>query len=35
MLPPAYASWANPIGAHFGSLRELTIANSNHPDHTV
>ncbi|MDQ0956125.1 hypothetical protein QFZ66_000003 [Streptomyces sp. B4I13] len=32
---PAYASWANPIGAHFGLLRQFTIANSNHRNHTV
>lgn len=29
------ASWANPIEAHFGSLRQFTLANSNHRDHTV
>ncbi|MDQ0688615.1 hypothetical protein QF032_007646 [Streptomyces achromogenes] len=34
-LSPAYASWANPIGAHFGLLRQFTIANSNHRNHTV
>ncbi|WP_309053686.1 transposase, partial [Streptomyces sp.] len=27
---PTYASWANPIEAHFGPLRQFTIANSNH-----
>lgn len=32
---PTYASWANPIEAHFGLLRQFTIANSNHRDHTV
>ncbi|GAA1264631.1 hypothetical protein GCM10009646_60690 [Streptomyces aureus] len=32
---PTYASWANPIEAHFGSLRQFTIANSNYPNHTV
>ncbi|CAL9668700.1 hypothetical protein SUDANB176_07355 [Streptomyces sp. enrichment culture] len=32
---PAYASWANPIEAHFGSLRQFTIAGSHHPDRTV
>jgi hypothetical protein len=32
---PAYASWANPIEAHFGPLRQFTIAHSNHPNHTV
>lgn len=32
---PTYASWANPIEAHFGPLRQFTIANSHHPYHTV
>ncbi|MEU3500277.1 IS630 family transposase [Streptomyces hundungensis] len=32
---PTYASWANPIGARFGPLRQFTLANSNHPNHTV
>jgi transposase len=32
---PAYASWANPIEAHFGPLRQFTIAHSNHPNHTM
>ncbi|MFF7098120.1 IS630 family transposase [Streptomyces rubradiris] len=32
---PTYTSWANPIEAHFGPLRQFTIANSNHPSHTV
>lgn len=32
---PTYASWANPIEAPFGPLRQFTIANSHHPDHTV
>ncbi|MGH4035311.1 IS630 family transposase [Actinomycetota bacterium Odt1-20B] len=32
---PAYASGANSIEAHFGPLRQFTIANSNHPNHTV
>ncbi|MCF2534078.1 IS630 family transposase [Yinghuangia soli] len=32
---PTYASWANPIEAHFGPLRQFAIANSNHPNHTV
>ncbi|SUP60802.1 transposase [Streptomyces griseus] len=32
---PTYASWANPIEAHFGPLRQFTLANSNHPNHTV
>ncbi|MEV0125809.1 transposase [Streptomyces sp. NPDC050703] len=30
---PAYASWANPIEAHFGPLRQFTLANSNHRNH--
>ncbi len=34
-LTPTYASWANPIEAHFGPLRQFTLANSNHPNHTV
>lgn len=32
---PTNASWANPIEAHFGTLRRFTPANSRHPDHTV
>ncbi|WP_405657875.1 IS630 family transposase [Streptomyces sp. NBC_01166] len=32
---PTYASWANPIEAHFGPLRRFTIANSNNLNHTV
>lgn len=32
---PSYASWANPIEAHFGPLRQFSVANSNHRDHTV
>ncbi|MFI6121980.1 IS630 family transposase [Streptomyces sp. NPDC051064] len=32
---PTYASWANPIEAHFGPLRQFTIANSHHPNPTV
>ena len=32
---PTYASWANPIEAHFGPLRQFTIANSHYPNHTV
>jgi transposase len=34
-LTPTYASWANPIEAHFGPLRQFTIANSDHPNHPV
>ena len=32
---PTYASWANPSEAHFGPLRQFTVANSNHRNHTV
>jgi transposase len=32
---PTYASWANPIEAHFGPLRQFAIANSHHPNHTA
>ena len=32
---PTSASWADPIEAHFGPLRQFTLANSNHPNHTV
>ncbi len=32
---PTNASWANPVEAHFGPLRQFTLANSNHPNHTV
>ncbi|MFG2052246.1 IS630 family transposase [Micromonospora sp. NPDC048935] len=32
---PTYASWANPIEAHFGPLRRFTIANSHHRNHTA
>jgi DDE superfamily endonuclease len=34
-LTPTSASWANPIEAQFGPLRTFTMANSNHPNHTV
>ena len=30
---PTYGSWANPIEAHFGPLREFSIANSDHQSH--
>jgi len=30
---PTYASWANPIEAYFGPLRQFTLANSNHRSH--
>jgi transposase len=32
---PTYASWANPIEAHFGPLRTFTVAGSNQPNHTA
>ncbi|MBV1851876.1 transposase [Catellatospora sp. NEAU-YM18] len=32
---PTYASWANPIKAHFGPLRQFTIASSDHSNHTA
>ena len=32
---PTHSSWANPIEAHFGPLREFVLNNSNHPNHTV
>ncbi len=32
---PTYASWANPIEAHFGPLRQSTVVNSHHRNHTV
>lgn len=32
---PTYSSWANPIEAHFGPLREFVLNNSNHANHVV
>ncbi|WP_329109139.1 IS630 family transposase [Micromonospora sp. NBC_01699] len=32
---PTYASWANPIEAHFGPLRTFVIAGSDHPNHVA
>lgn len=32
---PTYASWANPIEAQFGPLRQCTLADSTHPNHTA
>ncbi|MCX5205916.1 IS630 family transposase [Streptomyces sp. NBC_00237] len=32
---PTNASWANPIEAHFGPLRQFTLTSSNHPNHPV
>ncbi|WP_245956738.1 IS630 family transposase [Nonomuraea fuscirosea] len=34
LFTPTYVSWANPIEAHFGPLRQFTLANSGHPNHT-
>lgn len=33
VFTPTYASWANPIEAHFGPLRQFVIANSDHRNH--
>ena len=33
LFTPTYASWANPIEAHFGPLRQFVLANSDHADH--
>ena len=35
VFTPTYASWANPIEAHFGPLRQFVIANSDHADHAA
>ncbi|MGD0983781.1 MAG: IS630 family transposase [Acidimicrobiales bacterium] len=35
VFTPTYASWANPIEAHFGPLREFALNNSDHPNHLV
>jgi len=32
---PTYASWADPIEPHFGSLRSFVLAGSNHPNHVA
>jgi transposase len=32
---PTYASWANPIEVHFGSLRSFVLANSDYANHTA
>ncbi|MCX5121778.1 transposase [Micromonospora sp. NBC_00362] len=32
---PTYASWANPIEAHFGPLRTFVIAGSAHHNHVA
>jgi hypothetical protein len=34
-LTPTNASWANPIEAQFGPLRQFSMANSDYPNHTV
>jgi hypothetical protein len=34
-LTPTNASWADPIEAQFGPLPMFTMANSDHPNHTV
>jgi transposase len=33
VFTPTYASWANPIEAHFGPLRQFVLANSDYADH--
>jgi transposase len=33
LFTPTYASWANPIEAHFGPLRQFVLTNSDHADH--
>jgi transposase len=33
VFTPTYASWANPIEAHFGPLRQFVLTNSDHTDH--
>lgn len=35
VFTPTYASWANPIEAHFGPLRQFALANSDHADHAT
>jgi transposase len=34
-LTPPSASWANPIEAQFGPLRNFVLGDSNYPNHTV
>jgi transposase len=34
-LTPTSASWANPIEAQFGPLRNFVMGGSDHPNHTV
>jgi DDE superfamily endonuclease/Homeodomain-like domain len=33
VFTPTYASWANPIEAHFGPLHQFVLATSDHADH--
>ena len=33
LFTPTYASWANPIEAQFGPLRQFTMAHSHRADH--
>ena len=35
MLHPDLRLLGEPVEAHFGPLRQFTIANSHHPNHTV
>lgn len=35
VLHPDLRLLGQPIEAHFGPLRQFTLANSNHPNHTV
>jgi transposase len=35
VFTPTYASWANPIEAHFGPLREFVLNNSDYHDHAA
>lgn len=35
MPSPPHASRANPVEAYFGPLRQLTPADSDHPNHTA
>ncbi len=35
MLHPDLSVLANPIEAHFGPLRQFTVANSHHRNHTA
>lgn len=32
---PTYSSWANPIEAHFGPLREFVLNNSDYENHAA